>query len=123
MITAFPRRRHRRDRLPRLLLSGCVAKADLAEASFTVSSTADACTVSSTNAQSGTLTFDVKNEGEQVTEFYLLADDGLAHWSARWRTSLPGHPAPPSRPSPGDDVGRADVGDGVVSFGLHRGAG
>ena len=60
-----------------LLLSGCVAKADLAEASFTVSSTADACTVSSTNAQSGTLTFDVKNEGEQVTEFYLLADDGL----------------------------------------------
>ena len=61
-----------------LLLSGCVAKTDVApDASFTVSSTADACTISSANAQSGTLTFDVQNDGDQVTEFYLLADDGL----------------------------------------------
>ncbi len=60
-----------------LILTGCVAKADLATASFTVSSTADACAVSSATAQSGTLTFDVQNDGDQVTEFYLLADDGL----------------------------------------------
>jgi len=63
-----------------LLLSGCVAKADVAaggDVAFTVSSTADACTVSATTATSGTLTFDVKNDGDQVTEFYLLAEDGL----------------------------------------------
>lgn len=61
-----------------LLLSGCVAKTDVAaEDAFTVSSTTDACAVSSATAQSGTLTFDVQNDGDQVTEFYLLADDGL----------------------------------------------
>ncbi|QMU97933.1 peptidase M75 family protein [Microbacterium esteraromaticum] len=61
-----------------LALSGCVAKqpAD-AGAAFAVSSTSDACTVSADTAQSGTLTFDVKNAGDKVTEFYLLAEDGL----------------------------------------------
>lgn len=59
-------------------LSGCVAKqsADPA-ASFTVSSTDSACDVSTGTATSGTLTFEVTNAGDQVTEFYLLADDGL----------------------------------------------
>ncbi|WP_417556633.1 hypothetical protein [Microbacterium sp.] len=28
-------------------------------------------------AKSGTLTFDISNSGDQVTEFYLLASDGL----------------------------------------------
>jgi len=63
-----------------LLLSGCVAKADVAaggDSAFTVSSTADACTVSAASATSGALTFDVENAGDEVTEFYLLADDGL----------------------------------------------
>ncbi|MDI2030337.1 peptidase M75 family protein [Saccharopolyspora sp. TS4A08] len=34
----------------------------------------DACKVSSTTAPAGTITFDVRNTGSQVTEFYLLGD-------------------------------------------------
>ena len=44
---------------------------------LTVSSTADACEVSAATAPSGTLTFQVTNDGTDVTEFYLLGDDGL----------------------------------------------
>lgn len=44
---------------------------------FTVSSTDDACEVSGTTAPSGALKFEVTNAGSQVTEFYLLAGDGL----------------------------------------------
>jgi iron uptake system component EfeO len=46
-------------------------------AAITVDSSADACTVSAKTASSGTLRFEVTNSGDQVTEFYLLADDGL----------------------------------------------
>lgn len=61
-----------------LVLSGCVAKSDVATgATFDVSSTDSACTVSGTTAESGTLTFEVTNDSGQVSEFYLLADDGL----------------------------------------------
>ncbi|MGX1932408.1 iron uptake system protein EfeO [Microbacterium resistens] len=61
-----------------LVLTGCVAKADATAADrLEVTSTADACTVSASTAKSGTLAFEVTNEGEQVTEFYLLAEDGL----------------------------------------------
>jgi iron uptake system component EfeO len=61
-----------------LVLAGCVARADVAASdALAVSSSGDACTVSSTTAPSGTLAFEVTNEGDQVTEFYLLADDGL----------------------------------------------
>ncbi len=42
-----------------------------------VTSTSDACKVSTATAMSGNLTFTVKNDGDQVTEFYLLAEDGL----------------------------------------------
>jgi iron uptake system component EfeO len=42
-----------------------------------VTSTSDACKVSTATAVSGNLTFTVKNDGDQVTEFYLLAEDGL----------------------------------------------
>jgi iron uptake system component EfeO len=45
--------------------------------SLTVSSTDAACDLSATEAPEGTLTFDVTNAGSQVTEFYLLGDDGL----------------------------------------------
>ncbi|RMB57048.1 cupredoxin domain-containing protein [Tessaracoccus antarcticus] len=44
---------------------------------ISVSSTSDACTLSATEASSGTLTFRVKNEGTEATEFYLYASDGL----------------------------------------------
>jgi iron uptake system component EfeO len=42
-----------------------------------VTSTDDECKVSSAKVPSGTLTFDVTNDGSQVTEFYLLGEDGL----------------------------------------------
>ncbi|MCP1429663.1 iron uptake system component EfeO [Microbacterium foliorum] len=61
-----------------LVLSGCVAKSDVASgAAFDVSSTDSACAVSGATAASGTLTFDVKNDSGQTSEFYLLAEDGL----------------------------------------------
>jgi len=44
---------------------------------LTVDSSADACTLSAGEAPAGTLTFDVTNSGDQVTEFYLLGEDGL----------------------------------------------
>lgn len=62
-----------------LALSGCVSNAPRAGAAgvVTVTSTADACDLSTTRAPSGTLTFSVSNAGTDVTEFYLLAADGL----------------------------------------------
>ncbi len=42
-----------------------------------VDSSADACDLSAASAPAGTLTFDVTNTGDQVTEFYLLGEDGL----------------------------------------------
>jgi iron uptake system component EfeO len=42
-----------------------------------VTSTDDGCELTAAEAPSGTLTFDVTNDGSQVTEFYLLAEDGL----------------------------------------------
>ena len=42
---------------------------------ITVTSTGDACDLSSTEVGSGNLAFRVKNEGAEVTEFYLYASD------------------------------------------------
>jgi len=65
-----------------LALTGCVANnpvstVDSASTTLTVDSTADACTVSAAEAPSGTIVFEVTNSGDEVTEFYLLGDDGL----------------------------------------------
>ena len=46
-------------------------------AKLTVDSSADACTLSATEAPSGNIVFTVTNTGDDVTEFYLLAEDGL----------------------------------------------
>lgn len=46
-------------------------------ATITVTSTADACTLSATEAPSGHLVFRITNDGDDVTEFYLFAQDGL----------------------------------------------
>lgn len=43
---------------------------------LTVTSTKDGCELSSTEGPSGTLTFAVTNDGSEVTEFYLYAEDG-----------------------------------------------
>ncbi len=47
------------------------------ERTISVISTDDECEVSSVDVTEGPLTFTVKNEGKQVTEFYLLGQDGL----------------------------------------------
>ncbi|MET0954419.1 MAG: iron uptake system protein EfeO [Cryobacterium sp.] len=62
-----------------LALTGCVANntSDSEHAALTVDSSADACAVSANEAPSGNLSFSVTNSGDQVTEFYLLAEDGL----------------------------------------------
>ena len=44
---------------------------------LSVESTDSECNVSAAEAPAGTLTFDVTNTGSQVTEFYLLGEDGL----------------------------------------------
>lgn len=44
---------------------------------MTVSSSDDACEVSAAEAPSGNLVFEVTNDGTDVTEFYLLGEDGL----------------------------------------------
>ncbi|GAA0969836.1 Efem/EfeO family lipoprotein [Nocardioides aquaticus] len=64
-------------------LSACTENAPAGDAAggegraLSVSSTSDACEVSAEEAPAGTLTFDVTNAGDEVTEFYLLAEDGL----------------------------------------------
>lgn len=46
------------------------------EGAIAVSSTADECTVAATEAPAGTIEFDVTNDGDEATEFYLYGDDG-----------------------------------------------
>jgi len=64
-----------------VLLSACTENAAPAAESnprsITVESSADACELSSVEAPAGKLTFSVQNTGTDVTEFYLLAPDGL----------------------------------------------
>ena len=63
------------------LLAGCTQNGSAADPgdprAITVDSSADACDVSATEAPAGKLTFSVRNSGTDVTEFYLLAQDGL----------------------------------------------
>jgi len=65
-----------------LVLSGCVANnpaaTDDADATaLAVDSSASDCAVSAAEAPSGNVNFSIENTGDQVTEFYLLADDEL----------------------------------------------
>ena len=46
-------------------------------ATVDVTSSDGACELSTTEIESGNLVFDVTNDGAEVTEFYLLAEDGL----------------------------------------------
>ncbi|GAA3665254.1 iron uptake system protein EfeO [Microbacterium marinilacus] len=62
-----------------LLLAGCVANTPDGAAGDALAVSADdtSCAVDTATATSGTVAFDVTNGGSQVTEFYLLAEDGL----------------------------------------------
>ncbi|MET0903045.1 MAG: iron uptake system protein EfeO [Acidimicrobiales bacterium] len=62
------------------VLAACTENADPKEGdprSIAVSSTDDACDLSAEEAPAGTIRFDVTNAGSDVTEFYLLGEDGL----------------------------------------------
>ncbi|WDG19141.1 iron uptake system protein EfeO [Microbacterium sp. Clip185] len=64
--------------LTSLALAGCVAKADVAASdALAVTASDSACDLPTATATSGTLAFDVTNTGSEVSEFYLLAEDGL----------------------------------------------
>lgn len=62
-------------------LTGCVANAPGKDSggpqTIAVTSTDDACTVSSNTVAAGTVSFHITNEGSQTTEFYLLSSDGV----------------------------------------------
>lgn len=58
-------------------LAGCVQNNPEGSTRISVESTADNCTLSASSAPSGTIIFDVTNTGDKVTEFYVLAEDGL----------------------------------------------
>lgn len=61
-----------------LTLAACTENnAAAASGPIKVSSTDDACTLSTQKTKSGNITFAIQNDGKQVTEFYLLAEDGL----------------------------------------------
>lgn len=60
-----------------LALSACVANNAEGTDGIAVSSTADKCTVATDTAPAGPVVFHVTNDGSDVTEFYLLAEDGL----------------------------------------------
>lgn len=63
-----------------LLVTGCTDNTKAAATSpgtIQVVSSNTECKVSTGSAPSGNLTFTVKNDGAEVTEFYLLAADGL----------------------------------------------
>lgn len=60
-----------------LMLSGCTStEANDAAGSIAVSSTDDACRHSAAQAPAGRIVFQVTNDGSQVTEFYVYAEDG-----------------------------------------------
>ena len=58
-----------------MVLAGCTSQS--ADGTISVESSNDACKLSATSAPAGNVTFSVKNTGSQVTEFYILASDGL----------------------------------------------
>src|SRR5438309_45482 len=65
-----------------LALTGCTDNAKTPGSSASagpiqVTSTKTECKVSTGSVPSGNLSFAVKNEGTEITEFYLLAEDGL----------------------------------------------
>lgn len=62
-----------------LVLTACVPNGPQSAnaTAITVTSSATECALSASEAPSGNIVFTVKNTSDQVTEFYLLGDDGL----------------------------------------------
>lgn len=58
-------------------LTACADKVDESQSTnFTVAATDDTCTVSGAEATTGTSTFEVTNNGEKTTEFYVYTSGG-----------------------------------------------
>lgn len=58
-------------------LTACADKVDASQSTnFTVAATDDVCTVSGAEATTGTSTFEVTNNGEKTTEFYVYTSVG-----------------------------------------------
>ena len=62
-----------------MLLAGACTDNDTSggDGAVKVSSSDNSCTLSGTQAEAGNVVFQVTNDGSEVTEFYLLAQDGL----------------------------------------------
>lgn len=60
-----------------LVLAGCVANNAATSTALTVDITDDACAVSAATAPTGAVTFAITNNGTDVNEFEILADDKL----------------------------------------------
>ncbi|GAA1046812.1 MULTISPECIES: iron uptake system protein EfeO [Rothia] len=63
-----------------MALTGCTPNnkgASDSDGTVSVTSTASECKLSTTEVKAGKTTFSVKNDGNEVTEFYVLAEDGL----------------------------------------------
>lgn len=58
-------------------ISGCVLNNPSGGEAITVTSSASECTLSSVEAPAGTIQFEVLNTGDETTEFYILANDGM----------------------------------------------
>lgn len=58
-------------------LTGCVLNNPTTGEAISVTSSATECTLSATEAPSGTVQFEVVNSGDVTTEFYILANDGM----------------------------------------------
>jgi len=60
-----------------LVLTGCVANNVASTTALTVDITDDTCAVSAATAPTGAVTFSITNNGSDVNEFEILADDKL----------------------------------------------
>ena len=60
-----------------LVLAGCVPNNAAGGAALTVTMTDDTCAVSEATTAAGTVTFSITNNGTDVNEFEILADDKL----------------------------------------------
>lgn len=59
-----------------LSVTACTANENADSEVIAVRSTDDGCEIATQQAPSGNLVFEVTNDGTDVTEFYLLGDDG-----------------------------------------------
>ena len=75
LLTIIAERENRGATIVTLPLTACVENST--GDAIDVQAKEDSCAVATNSVESGTNTFSITNSGERVTEFYLLAEDGL----------------------------------------------